>query len=786
MQDTASPLDEEIDRKALRALRERFLALNGARLAALRERLTHDQRVFIDALPVLLHSNHAALPGFVDFDVAAGIEHYVPDRHAIAAVRTFALSFTHERFVERKNDLLAVYVTAPRRAGDAVALTLGVCCARALHARLDHKLAGIARFATERAIALTPVLIDPDAQAFHAQRRTPHLARDEFYRTAILLAGRYPIWWLVPPELEDRHTAYCARLKAQRFVGRDETIDLGPAERIPRAECIEAGVDALERALDAPYANLHTSMLLEAYATDAVEPLARRYKRRVWNAAAAVDDDGLAHEPVAEHLTRIDADERLELARQCLLACTVEPARQRELAAAWGWGDAQVRRARADRELTIGELDAENRRVNAEFAHQYAFLAAQRGALEETSRARLDALGRRIDRLVQRPFGALTRVNAALLPRRIAGTVRLEFDDGRWRVLDARSVAFAAPRIAAVMAWAHLNRMTLDNFRTPDSNRRIACGRILDLLARHAAAATAFRVWIVNAQEIAMALQASHGDAIISDWDDALDFSGFHANLIAGIDVIDVGPDGATASHHVDDTGFVDALLGVAAEPTVTPRIGCVAGGHERIIEERLDALVGEIRRAFADRTHLVRFVVALGDGYAIVERGPRGMRAHTVATDDALFDALAAIPPRGQTLVADSRNPRLAALRQLCGLRAADPNERDLVLVHDQRGVVRVLVMARDGSIHRITPPDLPAHDVADSIAAYLATHSATQRDRSARVALGRGDAVPTAVSAANVADGRYVTSIAPDVARRGLVHALREKFAIERGAVA
>ena len=778
------PFDEDIDRKALRALRERFLTLNRARIDALRARLTHHQRLCVDALPVLLHSNHAALPGFVDFDVAAGIDGYTPDRHAIDTVRTFALSYTYERFVERRRDVRALYLTVPTRSGDAVAFTLTVCCAGALHDRLAEKLAGIARFAAAHAIELTPELVDAESHAFRTQNRTPCLARDAFYRSAILLAGRYPIWWLVPPELEDRHAEYCARLKAQRFVGRDETIDLGAAERIPHAECIEAGVTALARALDAPYAHLHTTMLLEAYAAGATEPLARRYKQRVWNGTALADDASLAQDLVALHLERVGAGERLELSRHCLFASTLDPARQRELAAAWNWTDSQVRRARSDRELTIVELDAENRRVNGELAFQYMRLQDARDALEPASRARLDALGRRIDRLVRRPFGALTRVNAALMPGRIVGTLRLERSDGQWRALDGRHVAFGAARLAAVMAWAHLNCVTLDNLRVPDANRRSACGRMLDLLARLSAKHDAYRVWIINAQDSATALQAS-GDAIISDWDDALDFSGFHANLVAGIDVLDVGTDGIAARHYVGDAGLVDALVDAATEPAVAPHVGCVAGGHERLIEDRLDTLVDAIRDAFANPTRRVRFIVGLGDGFACVERDPRGLHGRVVDSETALSSLLAKAPPHGQTLIVDSRSPRLAALRQLCAWRASDTAERDRILVHDQRGVIRVLVMSRDGAIERVAVPELPLLDIADSIAAYLAATtpaSAAKHARSARLAIARGDTPPVSVASANVADGRYVTSVAADVERRGLAFALREKFAIER----
>jgi hypothetical protein len=63
--DSANP-DDEIDRKSLRALHDRFLALNQQHLEALRSRLPEESRTFVDAVPLLMHSNHAALPGSVD------------------------------------------------------------------------------------------------------------------------------------------------------------------------------------------------------------------------------------------------------------------------------------------------------------------------------------------------------------------------------------------------------------------------------------------------------------------------------------------------------------------------------------------------------------------------------------------------------------------------------------------------------------------------------------------------------------------------------------------------
>ena len=136
--------------------------------------------------------------------------------------------------------------------------------ALATHAALNEKLARLVLDARDHGVALTTSLIDPaEEHARRSRQRTPSLARDAFYRSAILLAGRYPIWWLVPPQLDHAHDAYCARLKSQRFIGRDETFDLGRADPVPANECLSAGIELLDAARGALHAPANTDVARE-------------------------------------------------------------------------------------------------------------------------------------------------------------------------------------------------------------------------------------------------------------------------------------------------------------------------------------------------------------------------------------------------------------------------------------------------------------------------------------------------------------------------------------------
>ncbi|WP_254774248.1 hypothetical protein [Marinobacter sp. AC-23] len=66
----ASPIaldfEEGIDRKTLRRLRDRFLVVNCQRWERAHSSLTYRQQVVLEILPLAFHTNHPALPGYLD------------------------------------------------------------------------------------------------------------------------------------------------------------------------------------------------------------------------------------------------------------------------------------------------------------------------------------------------------------------------------------------------------------------------------------------------------------------------------------------------------------------------------------------------------------------------------------------------------------------------------------------------------------------------------------------------------------------------------------------------
>ncbi|NJN52916.1 MAG: hypothetical protein HC809_15320 [Gammaproteobacteria bacterium] len=228
-----SPAASDVDRKALRALAMRFRAAHAQVWQQVRARLPVAARDLMDTLPVLLHSNHAALPGFIDFDTPAGIDGFSPDHEAILAARKLALSYTYERFKVRATTIASVIVE-PRATTE---MAVWVITPLGHHEALAPKLAAITRHAARLDLTLDCRLLDAlDSRAGRACALgdTPKLALDSLYRHGIVVAGRYPIWWLVPSMADDDYRHYCERLRQQRFIGTHDTFDLGPAAPSPQ------------------------------------------------------------------------------------------------------------------------------------------------------------------------------------------------------------------------------------------------------------------------------------------------------------------------------------------------------------------------------------------------------------------------------------------------------------------------------------------------------------------------------------------------------------------------
>lgn len=278
-----------------------------------------------------------------------------------------------------------------------------------------------------------------------------YLLLDEFYRTAIWLAGRTPIWWLVPVYEETRYAEFTHALISKRFIPADETLDLGHLAHIPPGEFIGAGLWQLFKGIESPYKSVLKLLLTEVYASEHpnVQCLSLRFKRAVF--ANQVDLDELdpyivVYRRIEEYLKARNEPERLELVRRSLYlkvnrklsAGQRSSGWQRQLlerlANEWGWDQRQLALLDSRSQWKVRQVASERRALVNELNYSYRFLT-QFARTEQTvsliNKRDLNVLGRRLYAAFERKAGKVEFINPGIAPDLAEDTLTLVHSPNR-------------------------------------------------------------------------------------------------------------------------------------------------------------------------------------------------------------------------------------------------------------------------------------------------------------------------------------------------------------------
>ncbi|NDV25433.1 class I adenylate cyclase [Desulfovibrio sp. JC010] len=93
------------------------------------------------------------------------------------------------------------------------------------------------------------------------------ILKEEFYRTALLLAGKPPLWWFTPPEAGEK-TYEAGRKKVSLLKGKDFFVDLGNVPSIPVEEFFGASLWQIVKGIKSPFKAIMKFGLLELYTSD--------------------------------------------------------------------------------------------------------------------------------------------------------------------------------------------------------------------------------------------------------------------------------------------------------------------------------------------------------------------------------------------------------------------------------------------------------------------------------------------------------------------------------------
>ncbi len=599
-----------IGRKEISLVRRRFLGLQRERLRRIEAELSPAQRDYLNLLPLLFHINHPLLPGFVGSETPAGVVDYSPSRAIIRTARKMSRSFSYKKRARRRYPIQGIYIMGSI---GSIAHTSGsdfdvwLCFDPKLKPEqldaLREKRIKLEKWAKALELEVHIFIMDVDAfrrgdreALSHESSGTTqrHLLLEEFYRTGILLAGRHPIWWLVPPEEEHNYSEYVRMLLRKRFVDERDCLDFGGLENTPADEFFGAAHWQLYKGIEAPYKALLKLLLIEAYSRDFpdIRWLCQVTKESLYAGnlnTNELDPYLLLYRRVEQYLRERNQLERLELARRCFYFKTEQTLSraqilktekwQREfllsLVGEWQWDKARLITLDTRNDWKIDQVLEERNTLVRELTSSYRVLTefsrthASSGQIDPEE---LNLLGRKLFTALEKQPGKIDSINPGISRNLVEKYLSLHFNrweqgEERWTLyrgeVNEGSARSAIPvkttaSLLEMLAWIHLNglasRSTVIALFPADSpvapkelhsllnclrrNYTFPHPQVVSMKAlsgpAHATSCTLF----VNTGTDPMEHLSKEGKQLTSDRSDPLSFGANHSCLVKSVDAL--------------------------------------------------------------------------------------------------------------------------------------------------------------------------------------------------------------------------------------------------------
>ncbi|MCW8943171.1 MAG: class I adenylate cyclase [Sedimenticola sp.] len=622
-----------IGRQELRTVRRRFLGLHRERLRIIGQELTPSQQTFLDILPLLFHINHPTLPGFAGTEAPTGIPDYTPSQTALRIARKLSRSFEYKKIAHPRFYIHALYLMGSI---GSIAHTSGsdfdiwLCHDASLSSAerelLKKKAKKIEVWGSEFNMEVHFFLMDVDAfrsgkldALSHESSGTtqPHLLLEEFYRTGVLLAGRYPVWWMVPPEEEQNYTQYVKMLFEKRFVDPMDCLDFGSLESIPVEEFIGAAHWQLFKGIESPYKTILKLFLTEAYARDYpdIRWLCQEAKTAIYSGdldLQKLDPYILMYQRVEQYLQERREKDRLELARRCLYFKAEQSLSQdiprlrdsrkreilQEMTHAWGWRRGNLVNLDSRHSWKIDQVMDERNHLVRELSDSYRLLtdfAREYVSTNAIDPEEISLLGRKLYTAMEKRPGKIDCINPGITRGLFEERVSLYYtqtqgDQYAWSLylgqVTEKAARVTSPlkttaSLTEVLTWCHLNRLiNLNTIITlyPKENpvRQEELSHILSTLNTlypqqqvesvpmqrlkrppYALSCTLF----INTGIDPMAHLAKLGKQLTTDRCDPLSFGSAHSSLVDTVEQLITTSWGETlVTQHIGTSGLLNSL----------------------------------------------------------------------------------------------------------------------------------------------------------------------------------------------------------------------------------
>jgi len=451
-----------------------------------------------------------------------------------------------------------------------------------------------------------------------------YLLLEEFYRTGLLLAGRFPIWWLVPPDEEGNYDTYVKNLYDSRLVAEGEVVDFGGIPTIPAEEFFGAALWQLFKGIDSPYKSVLKLLLMEVYAAEYpnIELLCMRFKRAIFegeNDLDRLDPYLMLYRKLEEYLIHREEEERLELVRRCFYfkvnqRLSASEAQQydwrrdllRGMTNAWGWEREFLQLLDNRASWKIRQVSKERAVLVRELTYTYQFLssfARNHAQLAAINQQDLNALGRKLYAAFERKTGKVEIINRGISQDvheamltfyqirqdgRIGGWALLtENGDGHHESMGAQTDASSmvaikrARHVADLVSWAFFNGLVTSttSIKVVQHTRQLEAREIQECVRDLERVLPANKVLETNVEDLGRAVRVLNSTIILnmganantlhkragahlaSNRTDAFSYGGMYENLIDSSDqIVLTSWKEVVITHHEGAEGLLSGL----------------------------------------------------------------------------------------------------------------------------------------------------------------------------------------------------------------------------------
>lgn len=360
----------------IRRLRDKSDEFSRLRLQSALAMMTQDEANVFQVFPLLLHFNHPSLPGYLKGQVPHGIGQFNPTKkNQLLLKQFFGCDISDDG--NDNPDIIGLYAMGSTSSIGQCSesdFDIWICYSHKIAphraALLEKKAWEITYWAESLAVELNFFLV-PDNK-FRVKNKselsndscgtTQHmLLLDEFYRTALRVAGKRILWRQIPHQHENNYDSYVKNLYLTGQINKDDWLDLGGLDRIPAEELFGATLWQLYKGIDNPYKATLKTILMEAYSWEYPNTvlIATSYKKSFQEQNfydEHLDPYCLMFEKVSNYLLSINDLERLELVRACFYFKTEETLSKvssnektawrrtilTRLVNQWGWTESQL------------------------------------------------------------------------------------------------------------------------------------------------------------------------------------------------------------------------------------------------------------------------------------------------------------------------------------------------------------------------------------------------------------------------------------------------------------